>query len=52
MICLTPGCFLKVQNEASGTNAPSLVMTANGKAKAAVTPSGAPPAFFLRVRIK
>ena len=26
--------------------------TANGKAKATVTPKGLPPAFFLRVRVK
>lgn len=30
----------------------TLERTANGKAKATVTPSGAPPAFFLRVKVK
>jgi hypothetical protein len=30
----------------------TLDRTANGKAKATVTPDGAPPAFFLRVRVK
>ena len=30
----------------------TLERTADGKAKATVTPGGAPPAFFLRVRVK
>ena len=30
----------------------TLRRTANGKAKATVTPNGTPPAFFLRVRVK
>ena len=30
----------------------SLVRTANGNAKATVTPVGAPSAFFLRVKVK
>ena len=30
----------------------SLGRTADGKAKATVMPNGAPPAFFLRVRVK
>ena len=30
----------------------TLERTADGKAKATVTPDGAPPAFFLRVKVK
>ncbi len=30
----------------------SFTRTADGKAKATVTPDGAPPSFFLRVRVK
>ena len=30
----------------------TLERTADGKAKATVTPDGAPPSFFLRVRVK
>ena len=30
----------------------ALERTADGKAKATVTPDGAPPSFFLRVRLK
>ena len=30
----------------------SLGRTTDGKAKATVTPDGAPPSFFLRVRVK
>jgi hypothetical protein len=30
----------------------SFARTADGKAKATVVPDGAPPAFFLRVRVR
>jgi len=42
-------------NESSFTSeglSVTLVRTADGKAKATVTPDGAPPAFFMRVKVK